>query len=199
MLRPLAVALASSALAVACVTTPARRDVAPTSATGSNATETTADEFDHSSYVQAELADVAAGMEIDPRVNYWLDASHAKYKATVTYTGEMRPIDPNVKRLITMWATALQHPDSVPAVFNNEVQVFQAGKTYWMPIQDVLVAPWREEMGPGTEAGVYLLLMGAYERAPVFTVASFMAKIQQSSTPPPLRGAARFNRWTSIR
>ena len=141
------------------------------------ATAAAADEFDHASYKPAELADVAAGMEIDPRANYWLDASHAKYRAEVTYTGAMRPINPQVKQLITYWAKALQHPESVPAVFNHEVEVAQAGQTYWMPIQDVLVAPWQEEMRAGTEAEVYLLLMGAYQRAPVFTVASFSAEV----------------------
>ena len=136
-----------------------------------------ADEFDHASYKPAQLADVAAGMEIDPRANYWLDASHAKYRAEVTFTGAIRPIAPGVKQLITYWAKALQHPESVPAVFNHEVRVIQAGRTYWMPIQDVLLAPWREEMRAGSEAEVYVLLMGAFERAPVFTVASFSAKV----------------------
>jgi hypothetical protein len=163
MLRQVAVALISSILGVACAT-------APSPPAG-------ADEFEHSSYVSADLADVATSMEIDPRANYWLDASHAKYMSVVTYTGAIRPIDSNVKRLITMWAKALQHPDSLPAVFNYEVQVAQAGKFYWMPIQDVLVAPWREEMRKGTEAEVYLLLMGAYETVPVFTVASFSTKV----------------------
>jgi len=136
-----------------------------------------ADDFDHASYKPAELAEVVAGMEIDPRVNYWLDASHAKYRAVVTYTGAIRPIDTSVKQLITYWAKALQHPESLPAVFNHEVEVTQAGQTYWMPIQDVLVEPWKAEMSAGTEAEVYLLLMGAYERAPVFTLASFSAKV----------------------
>jgi len=66
-----------------------------------------------------------------------------------------------------MWAKAMQHPDSIPSVFNHEIQVSQAGQTYWMPIQDVL-KPWREEMRGDTEAEVYLLLM---------TFASFSAKV----------------------
>ncbi len=136
-----------------------------------------AGEFDYSSYKATELLPVVAEMEIDPRANYWLDVSHAKYKTEVTFTGAIRPIDANVKQLITYWAKALQHPDSIPAVFNHEVQVTQAGQTYWMPIQDVLFVPWQEEMLKGMKAEVHLLLMGAYDRAPVFTIASFSAKI----------------------
>jgi hypothetical protein len=163
MLRHTAVALLSSLLAVACATTPP----SPADAEG----------FDHSSYSPANLADATTSMEIDPRANYWLDASHPKYESVVTYSGAIRTIDPNVKRLITMWAKAMQHPDSVPDVFNHEVQVTQAGQTYWMPIQDVLLDPWREEMRRDTKATVYLLLMGAYERVPVFTIASFSAQV----------------------
>ncbi len=161
MLRHVAVALLSSLLTVACATAPARQ----------------ADGFDHSSYLPAALADATASLEIDPRANYWLDASHPKYESVVTYTGAMRPIDPNVKRLITMWAKAMQHPNSVSDVFNHEVQVTQAGQTYWMPIQDVLLEPWRDEMRGDAKANLYLLLMGAYERVPVFTIASFSAQV----------------------
>ena len=163
MLRHIAVALVASLLTVACATIPAPRDGA--------------EEFDHSAYLPAELGDITASIEIDPRVNYWLDASHPKYEAAVTYAGTIRPIDPSVKRLITMWAKAMQHPDSVPDLFNYEVQVTQAGQTYWMPIQDVLLKPWREEMRGDAKAKVYLLLMGAYERVPVFTIASFSAQV----------------------
>jgi hypothetical protein len=163
MLRHVAVALISSVLIVSCATVP-----------GSPEDE---GKFNHSSYLPANLADVIARMEIDPRVNYWLDASHPKYEAVVTYAGEIRQIDPNVKKLITMWAKAMQHPDSVPDIFNYEVHVTQAGQSYWMPIQDVLLEPWREEMRGNARAKVYLLLMGAYERAPIFTIASFSAKV----------------------
>ncbi len=177
MLKHLTVTLISSVLLGACATAPATPDVARMDALSRAPTADSADDFDHSSYTPVNLADVATRMDIDPRVNYWLDASHAKYKANVTYTGAMRPIDPNVKRLITMWAKALQHPDSVPDVFNHEVQVSQAGATYWMPIQDILIKPWQEEMRAGTEAETYLLLMGAYEKIPVFTVSSFSSKV----------------------
>lgn len=140
------------------------------------ATTAVADEFDHSSYKPAELKLVVADIEIDAQANYWLDASHAKYKTEVTFTGAIRPIDANNKQLITYWVTAMQHSASIPTMFNHEVQVTQAGQTYWMPIQDALVAPWQDEMREGMSAEVYLLLIGAYERVPVFTVAAFTAK-----------------------
>jgi hypothetical protein len=139
-------------------------------------TAASADDFDDSSYRAGELVDAVAGLEIDPRADYWLDASHAKYNTDVTFTGAIRPIDLGVKRLIVMWTTALRHPESVSAAFKQEVQVSQDGQTYWMPIQDVLVEPWEEEMHEGSRANVYLLLMGAHERAPVFTIAGFSAK-----------------------
>ena len=56
-----------------------------------------------------------------------------------------------------------------------EVQIRQGTTNYWMPIQDVLVKPFEGEVRAGDQVDLYLLLMGAYEHAPVFTISEFNA------------------------
>ena len=140
------------------------------------ATVASAEDFDQAAYRSADLAEVAAMQkeEIGPEsVTYWLDAAHPKYAATVSYTGRSRLIDAGIESLILRWVKAMGHPDRYNEMFKIEVEVRHGLGTYWMPIQDSLVPPWREEMSEGDRAEVQVLLLGAYERAPVFTIAGF--------------------------
>lgn len=132
-------------------------------------------DFDYGAYRTARLADIAAGLQIDPRVRYWLDAAHPKYHAVAVYTGRTRVISPGVQAFVKQWASAMQHPVATQRMFVREIEVQQGGVTYWMPIQQALVAPLAREVPAGREVHLYLLLMGAYNRVPVFAVNEFDA------------------------
>ena len=53
------------------------------------------DEFDYASYRSSSLPDAVAQLGVDPRADYWLDASTPKYQAVAVFTGKTRPISPN--------------------------------------------------------------------------------------------------------
>ncbi|GAA0887155.1 hypothetical protein [Rhodanobacter soli] len=130
-------------------------------------------DFDYSSYKTVSLADAAAALAVDPRANYWLDAAHPRYHALATFTGKTRKLAPGVKGFIVMWVKAMQHPAEYVDFFKMEVQIRQGTTDYWMPIQDVLVKPFEDQVRPGDQVDLYLLLMGAYEHAPVFAISGF--------------------------
>jgi len=60
-------------------------------------------------------------------------------------------------------------------MFKQQMEIKEDKQLYWMPIQDVLVAPFKKEVTAGGQVDLYVLLMGAYRRAPVFAVSEFDA------------------------
>ncbi len=130
-------------------------------------------EFDYGAYETAQLDKVAAGLEIDPRVNYWFDAAHPKYHTIATFTGNKRVVAAGVKTYIGKWVGTMGHPSAYAEMFQSEIEVTQGSGTYWLPIQQQLVAPFDQEVPAGAEVHLYVLLMGTYNHVPVFAVSEF--------------------------
>ncbi|WP_293003332.1 hypothetical protein [Nevskia sp.] len=132
-------------------------------------------DFDYGTYKTAQLADVAAGMDFDPRANYWFDAAHAKYHAVVVFTGNTRVVSPGVKTYIEKWVKTMGHPAAYHEMFQHEIEIRQGSFTYWLPIQQQLVAPFGQEVPAGAKVNLYVLLMGALNHVPVFAASEFNA------------------------
>lgn len=135
------------------------------------------DDFDFDAYRPAQVIDIhiyvanhAAG------TTHWLDASHAKFNTVAQVTGKRRAILPERKAFIQMWVDYIGHPQSFADMFQTEIEVMQGTASYWMPIQQLLLAPLDEEVAEGQPVRLYLLLLGAYEQDPVITIAEFSAQ-----------------------
>ncbi len=140
---------------------------------GSAAFPVAAQEFDHSAYKESSIAAAGSDLGIDPRVTWWLDAAHAKFHTIATFTGRFRPVQPGTKSLIDQWAVAMNHDPALAAMFSSEVEVSQDGELHWLPIQEVLVEPLKNEVKVGSKAHLYIILIGAYKLQPVFGVSEF--------------------------
>lgn len=134
-----------------------------------------AQEFDHDAYRQSTLADARTSLALDARIAHLYDAAHSKYRVDATFTGGMRPTDPATTRFISQWVIAMRHPPEYGRMFGLEVEIAQSGTTYWMPIQDSLVGPWKQEATAGGDVELYVLLLGASNQLPVFAISSFSA------------------------
>ena len=134
-----------------------------------------ADEFDYAAYKDSSIAAASSNLEIDPRANYWLDAAHAKYHTIGIFTGHIRPLQLGRRSLLQYWAKAMGHGPETAAMFVSEIEILQDGSIYWLPIQKVLVEPLQHEVALGSRTHLYILLVGAYEQVPVFTVNEFNA------------------------
>lgn len=144
-----------------------------------------AEDFERSAYVSATLAQAAAELHAEigsERPSYWLDPAHHKYTAVVVYTGRSRPLDPGIGKMIGAWVMAMRHPDSYREMFKTEVEVREGKELYWVPIQESLLPPWRDEVSGGAHVEINVLMIGALERTPIFTVAGFTSGVK----PPPL-------------
>lgn len=134
-------------------------------------------DFDYGSYRPANLAEVALALskEIDPRADYFFDASHSRYSTVAIFTGRTRPVSSGLARYIEVWAKTFGHPDAYYKMFSTEIEIKQDSKTYWLPTQGQLLDSLGREVEPGHEVRLYILLMGAYRHSPVFGVAEFAA------------------------
>jgi len=130
-------------------------------------------DFDYDAYQPAKLSDVAKSLDVDPRADYWFAADYPRYHVQATFTGKVRPIDPGVRTFIESWIKTTGHPLADIGMFKQQVEIKEDKQLYWMPIQEVLVAPFKKEVTVGGQVDLYVLLMGAYRRAPVFAVSEF--------------------------
>jgi hypothetical protein len=69
--------------------------------------------------------------------------------------------------------TATKQDPALADLYRAEVEVTQAGRRYWLPIQQELVGFWREEMQDEERAVVLVVHIGRADDVPVFLVTSF--------------------------
>lgn len=134
-----------------------------------------ATDFDYGAYRDSSLAAAGSDPDISPTYTWWLDASHPKYHSVATFTGHVRSVSPETRELIEHWAKSMGHDLATAAMFTSEIEVRQADKTYWLPIQEALIAPIRREVPAGRSVHLYFLLIGAYKGMPVFGINEFDA------------------------
>lgn len=139
------------------------------------ASPTVAADFDYAAYETAQLDEVSNQVKAESTEGYLLLATHLKYHTVATFTGRMRPISPDAKKLIGFFMTSLQHPDEYKQMFELEAEIEQEQNHYWMPIQQVLVEPLGQEVPAGESVHLYLLLLGGYNGIPVFAISEFDA------------------------
>ena len=137
-------------------------------------------DFDYSAYKPAQLSDISGSLQIDSRGGASFIDGHPRYHSQATFTGRIRPTDAGLRNYIRLWVKAMGHPPAYGEVFKRQVEIEQDAVRYWMPIQDVLVEPFKKEVIAGGRADLYLLLMGTYKRLPVFAVSEFDAIAEPS-------------------
>jgi hypothetical protein len=132
-------------------------------------------DFDYGAYKTARLADIAADLDIDPRADYWFDAAHSRYHTVATFTGNTRLVSSDVSAFIETWVKSMGHPSAYAEMFQNEIEIRQGSSTYWLPIQQQLVATFLQEVPAGAKVNLYVLLLGALDHKSVFSVSEFNA------------------------
>jgi hypothetical protein len=96
-----------------------------------------------------------------------VDASTPRYRLDVVWTGQVRPVSAGL-------ATYLEAYRIVVPI-GQEIQVSTDTKSYWLPIQDVLVPPLKEEVAPNSRVTLYVTFLGCDPDYVAFTVNEFTA------------------------
>lgn len=127
---------------------------------------------DWSRYPVGRLGDLAAEVSNAPTA---VVIVNLPVRARVTYTGEFRPLHADAHSHIATWAAAVGLPKAPPA-FQQELGVLEGRDQYWLPVQDVLVAPMRSELTAGEEIEVFAVLIGSSSGHPIFLVNEFVGR-----------------------
>ncbi len=99
-------------------------------------------------------------------------------RVTVRYLGKTRDLNKQRGTLIfDMWGKAFgKDREMLARTFQKEIQIQENNKTYWLPIQNVLLDPLEKEVGKNGTLELWILFIGAIEEDSVFLVSEFQAK-----------------------
>lgn len=125
--------------------------------------------FDFSRYIPRTIAQLIgehpaqAGLVTSPDI---------PIRSKVRYSGEFRPLPDDRRRLIVAWAETMNVP-ATPQVFRLELKINEAGREYWVPVQEVLVPVMRAELKPQEEIELFLIYIGQFNGRHVLLVNAF--------------------------
>jgi hypothetical protein len=94
--------------------------------------------------------------------NWIVPTNNYPSRVRVTYTGRSRPLASLKAEMIERWVTALRIDPSALEAFKTEL-LFQEDTTdFWLPVQEVLIPHFHEELEPGSPVLLYTLWVGAH-------------------------------------
>lgn len=108
----------------------------------------------------------------------WVDLGSDPVRARVTYTGTTRPTSEAKERLINLYMASIARAEAAKK-FSTEMLFIEDGAEFWLPVQDVLIPHFRQELLKGDNVIVLADWIGitypekGRERAHVFLVNEF--------------------------
>lgn len=91
----------------------------------------------------------------------------------VVFTGRMRALPEDRRLVIEFWAKTYGIDLVAIRNYEKEIEVREDGRTYWLPIQKILVPPLRKEVGKNGRANMYARFIGRKNKDYVFLVNEF--------------------------
>jgi hypothetical protein len=140
-----------------------------------------AQDFDFASYRPSSIPNIIK--EHEPtffRNGKVLDAYFStqifKYRINTAFTRELREIRPDKLKFIQKWAKALGQSPEIVELYKYEFLVKQAGRDFWIPVQDRLLPSMGNELKVGQQFKLYIVLAGTVKDQWVFLATEFEAK-----------------------
>ena len=96
------------------------------------------------------------------------------FRSTVLFLGKVRSIKPDRRSFIKMWGKS-SGVDTAAGNFKKEIKVRENGKTYWIPIQEILVTHFKREVKRNGEVILFMVYIGTTGKTPIFLVNEFRA------------------------
>jgi hypothetical protein len=103
-----------------------------------------------------------------------LHAGGDPFRSTVLFLGKVRKIRPDRSSMIDMWGKS-SGVDTAAGNFKKEIQVRENGKTYWLPIQEILVSYIKRDVKKNGEVMLFMVYIGTKGKDPVILVNEFRA------------------------
>lgn len=98
-----------------------------------------------------------------------------RYRLQLSTTGVVQALSEPRLSAVLAWGHSLREGASFVKVFTHEIEVEAQGQRFWLPWQDSLVAPFRQELAGGGRLTVNVLLAGAVQSELLLLAISFVS------------------------
>jgi hypothetical protein len=136
-------------------------------------------------YKPATISEIKASLVFDyPHkfVGFTINANAGAnpYRVKATYLGDLRPILPNRRQLISFWS-----PDYFARLFEREILVEAEGERIWMPVQSPLIPDFQKELERGDRVELFIMAVGTIDNEDrhewVFIINQFAGGLEQQA------------------
>jgi hypothetical protein len=98
------------------------------------------------------------------------------FRSTVLFLGKVRNINPGHRSFIKMWGESSKKDTAKLAkTYKNEILVREGKKSYWLPIQKILVSHFKRDVKKNGEVMLFMVYVGTIGKNPIFLVEEFRA------------------------
>ena len=98
------------------------------------------------------------------------------FRSTVLFLGKVQNMKPGRRSLIEMWGKSSGMDTAMLAkTYKREIQVRENSKTYWLPIQEILITHLKREVKKNGEVMLFIVFVGTTGKTPIFLVNEFRA------------------------
>lgn len=130
--------------------------------------------FSWESYAPATIAQIIAIHEhVQGGGALLVNTPDEKYRVTVAYLGEKRPIEPTARKHISDWVETVGLGSELVSWFKHEIHVSEDTQSYWLPIQEALLAHFAKEISSGERVELYIMWIGHTGAGWVFLINEF--------------------------
>jgi hypothetical protein len=119
-----------------------------------------ATEFNWQDYQPYSIKQAIADFSHEPTSGYTFSGGFKKYKAKVVYLGKYRSIEKEISEFIALWGKAMAGDPKVTDSFKHEILVQEESQEYWLPIQEILLKPFEEEVKASKKTALFILYLG---------------------------------------
>jgi len=120
-----------------------------------------ATEFKWQDYKPYSIKQVMAEFDPIKSINGTVyDFGFIKYKVKVINSGKSRDIDKNSLDFISKWSKAAGQDPKMADSYKHEILVQEESQEYWLPIQEILMKPFEEEVKVSKKVNLFIMFLG---------------------------------------
>jgi hypothetical protein len=129
-----------------------------------------AEEFKWQDYKPFTIKQAMAEFSHEPINGYAFDFGFMKYKVKVIYSGKSRAINKDTQDFIGLWHKAIGENPKIADSFEHEILVQEESQEYWLPIQEILLKPFENEIKSSQKVDLFIMFLGIMKNGDYFFV-----------------------------
>lgn len=105
-----------------------------------------------------------------------LHAGGEPFRSMVLFLGKVRKMQRDRRSLIEMWGKSSgMDTAKLAKTYKKEIKVSESGKTYWLPVQEILVSYLKRDVKKNGKVMLFMVYIGTKGKTPIILVNEFRA------------------------